>query len=212
MEKELETLVSTFLKEGIIRFGAFRWKLHEKNPDVPLIPMYTNLRLLRSYPMIMRAAMEVYEHYINQSGRPDLLADVPTAATPIVSILMDRTGIPMISPRKDEKTHGIYTAIDGKFQGGQTVLLIDDVLSLADSKLEVIDILRRNNLIVERVLVFLDYEIGGEEKLKEVSCTLQAAIKIGKLLSFCLKEGTISRQQHEEITSTFQAVKTYFCK
>ena len=146
-----------------------------------------------------------------KSRRP-LDSDVPTAATPIVSILMDRTGIPMISPRKDEKTHGIYTAIDGKFQGGQTVLLIDDVLSLADSKLEVIDILRRNNLIVERVLVFLDYEIGGEEKLKEVSCTLQAAIKIGKLLSFCLKEGTISRQQHEEITSTFQAVKTYFCK
>jgi len=125
---------------------------------------------------------------------------------------MDRTGIPMISPRKEEKTHGIYTAIDGNFHKGQTSLIIDDVLALADSKLEVISMLRHHGLLAEDVLVFLDYEIGGKERLEEASCSLHSAVKISYLLSFYRDKGIISQEVYEKTTFTLQVVKTYFNK
>jgi hypothetical protein len=46
--KNREQLAVELLNIGAIKFGNFRLKLHEKNPDAPLSPIYIDLRLLRS--------------------------------------------------------------------------------------------------------------------------------------------------------------------
>lgn len=99
---------------GAIKFGAFRLKLHEKTQDAPLSPIYINLRILRAFPEVMDSAIEVYEE-LTSGLKFDCYADVPTAATPIVAILLHETRILMISPRREEKKHGIKRPIDGAF-------------------------------------------------------------------------------------------------
>jgi orotate phosphoribosyltransferase len=102
-------------------------------------------------------AIEVYKGLI-RNYYFDLLADVPTAATPIVAILSHQTRIPMISPEKEEKERGIIRKIDGVFHKGQTALLVDDLITQADSKFEMIRVLEENGLVVRRVVVLLDRE------------------------------------------------------
>ncbi len=132
-------LVLQLFDIGAIKFGAFKLKLHEKKPDAPLSPLYIDLRILRSFPAVMDLAIHVYKELIHGLNF-DLIADVPTAATPIVAILSHELKIGMISPRKDEKEHGIMAKIDGVFQKGNVVLLVDDLVTQADSKLEAIHV------------------------------------------------------------------------
>ena len=92
------------LTSGAVRFGAFRLKLHEQQPDAPLSPIYINLRVLRSYPDAVDASVDVLAELIaaHQLGF-DLYADLPTAATPFVAVLSHRTRVPMITPRQPKR-------------------------------------------------------------------------------------------------------------
>ena len=45
------------LASGAVKFGAFRLKLHETQPDAPLSPMYVDLRVLRSFPDALDATV-----------------------------------------------------------------------------------------------------------------------------------------------------------
>lgn len=179
-----------------IKFGAFKLKLHDKNPDAPLSPIYIDLRILRSFPEIMDLAVQVYRE-MTDGLKFDIYADIPTAATPIVAILSHETRVPMISPRKEEKQHGIKRPIDGRFEQGQVVLLIDDLITLADSKLEAISVLEENSLHVRDVVVLVDRQQGGIQELKRRGYTCHVAFGLKELLEFYLKASKISQDQYE---------------
>lgn len=204
-------LAIDFFDIGAIKFGSFKWKYHDENSDAPLAPTYTNLRLIRSHPRIIKKAVERLKFFMWREGlKPDLIADIPLASTPIVSILMAETGIPMVTPRKDEKRHGVYTKIEGVFRPGQTVLLIDDVISLADSKFEVIDIFRASGLIVKDILVLVDNELGGAEELKKAGINPWALYKVSELLEFYSEIGRISQQECRAALASFDEIRNYF--
>lgn len=152
-------LADHLFRIGGIKFGAFRLKLHEKNPEAPLSPIYVDLWVLRSNPDAMDVAVCVFQEMI-QSLEFDLLADVPTAATPIVAILMYKTRVPMVTPR-ELKTHGAGANIDGAFRPGQVAVVIDDLVTKADSKLNAINVLEAGGLKVRDVVVLVDREQGG---------------------------------------------------
>ncbi len=89
---------------GAVRFGAFKLKLHDTHPKAPLSPIYIDLRVLRRTPKAKAAAIKVYEELVKPLTF-DLLADIPTAATPLTSSLSDKLKVGMITPRADKKTH-----------------------------------------------------------------------------------------------------------
>lgn len=180
---------------GAIKFGAFKLKLHEKKPDAPLSPIYIDLRLLRSFPDVMNSAVEVYRELI-VGLKFDIYADVPTAATPIVAVLSHLTRVPMISPRKEEKEHGIKRPIDGVFKEGQVALLIDDLITRADSKLEAISVLEENGLKSSDVVVLMDWEQGGVEELNKRGYSCHTAFKLKELLKFYVDSRKISQEQY----------------
>ena len=181
---------------GAIKFGAFRLKLHEKNPEAPLSPIYIDLRILRSFPDVMDLAVDVYRE-LTSGLNFDMIADVPTAATPIIAILSNKTRVPMISPRKEEKKYGVKRQIDGVFKEGQVALLVDDLITFADSKIEAISVLKENNIMVHDVVVLLDREQGGFEELRKRGYNCHVAFKLKDLLKLYLKCGEISPEQYE---------------
>lgn len=200
MTNAKKKLALDLFKIGAIKFGAFKLKLHETNPDAPLSPIYIDLRILRSFPEVVDSATTVYEQLISGLSF-DMYADVPTAATPLVAVLSYKTQIPMITPRKDEKTHGIKRPIDGIFKPGQIVLLVDDLITLAESKLETISALEENGLKVLDVAVLVDREQGGVEQLKLRGYNCHAAFKLKELLRFYLDSDKITKEQYEKVVA-----------
>jgi orotate phosphoribosyltransferase len=188
-------LAGQLLNIGAIKFGNFRLKLHENNPDAPLSPIYIDLRLLRSFPDVIDSAVEIYRQ-LSADFIFDVYADVPTAATPIVAILSHVTRVPMISPRKDEKKHGTAAPIDGAFMPGQKVLLVDDLITNAGSKLETISVIEKNKLHVAGVVVLVDREQGGGAELQKSGYEFRAAFRLTELLEFYSKNGLISKDDY----------------
>ena len=196
-------LAGQLLKIGAIKFGNFRLKLHEKNPDAPLSPIYIDLRLLRSFPDVIDSAVETYKQ-LSADFIFDIYADVPTAATPIVAILSHVTRVPMISPRRDERKHGAAAPIDGVFNPGQKVLLVDDLITNAGSKRETISVLEDNRLIVSGVIVLVDREQGGGSELEKNGYACRAAFRLTELLEFYSRTGLISRDDYRRIMDYLQ--------
>ncbi len=203
LSKSSEQLAVELLEIGAIKFGNFRLKHHEKNPDAPLSPIYIDLRLLRSFPDVIDSAVVVYRD-LSKDFLFDVYADVPTAATPIVAILSHATRIPMISPRKEEKKHGTKAPIDGVFTLGQKVLLVDDLITNAASKVETISVLEENGLSVSGVVVLIDREQGGRAELEKNGYACRAAFRLAELLEFYSMKGLISRDDYRRTMDYLQ--------
>ena len=205
-----EALSLQLFEVGAIKFGDFKLKLHDKNPEAPLSPVYIDLRVLRRFPEAKQAAVDVYEELM----RPlkfDLLADVPTAATPFVSSLSDRLRVGMVTPRTDAKTHGSGAKVDGLLDSdkGKTVVVIDDLVTRADSKLEAVGVLEKNGVNVKDVVVLIDREQGGREQLAAGGYTLHSALTIGKMLEFYARVARISQETYRDSTQRLEALNKF---
>ncbi len=172
------------LAVGAVQFGEFRLKLHETQPNAPLSPIYINLRVLRSFPDAMDVAVDALAETISSAGLTfTRYADIPMAATPLVAVLSHNTRIGQITPR-GAKSHGLTGTVDGAFQQGDRVLLIDDLVTHADSKIEAARVLEANGLVVHDIAVLIDREQGGREELAKAGYTLHATIRLGQLLNY----------------------------
>ncbi len=183
---------------GAIKFGAFKLKLHDTQPDAPLSPFYINLRIVRSLPdLLNRVARAMLEKIQEDKIDFDIFSDIPTAVTPIVSVMVHQSKIPMVSP-KISKTHGLAGDIDGLYELGQKLLLIDDLVTKADSKIEAAQILEKNKLIVKDIVVLFDREQGGGEALQQAGYKLHSVFKMGDTLKLYLDEGLIDQLKYDE--------------
>lgn len=203
MTEKQQALADALLACGAVRFGAFRLKLHETQPDAPLSPIYVDLRVLQSFPDAMDAAVAALSELIERDRLEfSRYAGIPMAATPLVAVLSHVTRVPMITPR-EAKTHGASETINGAFTPGETVLAIDDVVSHAESKLEAIRVLEANGLRVRDVAVLVDREQGGREQLAAAGYTLRAATRLSELLDYW-------RATHGIDEHTYSRVRAYF--
>lgn len=130
----------------------------------------------------------------------DLLADVPTAATPIVVAMSLLTNTPMVTPRED-KTHGSGSKVDGIFKPGQRVLVVDDLITQGDSKLEAIGRLVSAGLKVQDVLVLVDREQGGVMQIQDAGYDIHVMYQFSDLVNFYCGEGLITEDTCAEILS-----------
>ena len=204
ISENAQKLATQLLDTGSVKFGAFKLKLHETNPDAPLSPIYIDLRIMRSFPNVMATAVGVYREMI-KNIRFEILADCPTAATPATAILSYLTARPMISPRKGDKGYGSGAKIDGSFREGQTVLLIDDLITGANSKFESIKTLQDHGLVVKDVVVLVDREQGGAGQLSKAGYTLHSAMKLSELMDYYLQQGKISDEKFREVLDYIKA-------
>jgi len=199
-----QKLATQLLDTGSIKFGAFKLKLHETNPDAPLSPVYVDLRVMRSFPNVMATAVGVYREMIKDL-RFEILADCPTAATPATAILSYITARPMVSPRKGDKGYGSGAKIDGAFREGQTVLVIDDLITGANSKFESIKTLEEQGLVVKDIVVLLDREQGGADQLQKAGYSLHSAMNLTDLMDYYLQENKISDEKYKEVLDYIKA-------
>lgn len=197
-------VAATLYEIGAIQFGQFRLKLHEKNPDAPLSPYYINLRVLRSYPDAIDAVVDVYAA-IARDLIYDLCADVPTSATPIVTLLSHATRRPQITPRLESKSHGLTAQIDGAFSKGQRALLIDDLITTAESKIETIKVLEAHELLVAGIIVLIDREQGGMQALRNMGFACHCACTVTELMDSYLALGLLTAAKHAEIVNYRQS-------
>ena len=129
----------------------------------------------------------------------DRFAAIPYAGLPIGVALALEMNRPLIYPRLEVKAHGTRRAIEGAFEPGETVLLVDDLITRGDSKLEATRPLEAAGLTVRDVLVLIDREQGGAEDLSRHGYRLHAVLTLTQVLDVLKESAYITPAQYAEV-------------
>jgi orotate phosphoribosyltransferase len=105
----------------------------------------------------------------------------------------------MIYPRKEVKAHGLGREIEGVWQPGERVVIIEDLITSGGSTVTTAERLRAAGLIVEHVIVLIDREQGGVEKLAAAGITAHSVYRISEILEKLVGAGTLPRAQADDV-------------
>jgi len=189
---EIEELSLALCDVGCVQLGQFKLK------SGLLSPIYVDLRLLVSYPPLLRRVGSLLAERA-QAFQFDVLAAIPYAALPIGVAVSLATDLPLVYPRKEIKDYGTERSVEGTFKRGQTALLIDDLITKGHSKIEAIVPLEAAGLKVKDVLVLVDREQGGVEELDAHGYAVHAVLTLSQILDVLVGAGHLTPARRDEV-------------
>lgn len=192
-EKTKSKVAELFFDSGLLKFGEFTLKSGQ------LSPFYIDLRKAQSYPEAFHAIVDAYSEMISDLDSSILLAGVPEAATPLAAALGYKLDRPLVQPRKVVKEHGTKSSVEGSFNQGDSVILIDDLITKGDSKIEAIEQVEEAGLKVSRLIVLVDRQQGGIKYVQDKGYDIEAAFTISELMGELLGLKKISKAEYSKI-------------
>ncbi|MGD1716938.1 bifunctional orotidine-5'-phosphate decarboxylase/orotate phosphoribosyltransferase [Dapis sp. BLCC M172] len=131
-----------------------------------IFPYYIDLRKIISIPQIFHKIVTAYAEIL-QGLEFDRIAGIPYGSLPTATGLALRLERPMIFPRKEVKAHGTSRLIEGHFQPGEKIVVVDDIMISGNSVIKGAEKLKSVGLEVEDIVVFIDHERGVKDKLQD---------------------------------------------
>lgn len=174
-EKFITSLADSLLEAGCIQFGEFTLK------SGLISPIYIDLRRIISHPQLLEQVARAYLPILKKLHF-DRLAGLPYAAIPIATAICLAGNYPMIYPRKESKEYGTKAAIEGEYQAGDTIVVIDDLATTGGSKFEAIDKLSAAGMKIRDIVVLIDRQSGALQTLEKAGFHLHAVVTISQML------------------------------
>ena len=184
----IRRLATALFEAGCVRFGDF--VLHSGAHS----PVYIDLRRLVAYPETLGLVARSYARLLGDLSY-DRLAAIPYAGLPIGTAVSLHIGRPLIYPRKEVKDYGTRRQVEGGYSAGERVVVLDDLISSGESKLEAIRALESEGLRVGDVAVLIDREQGGREDLAGHGYQLHAVLTLRELVDALVSESKLDAQQ-----------------
>ena len=134
-------------------------------------------------PEILRAlgsslAQAVAEH----EPEADRLAGPALGAVALAASASLTSDLPFIIVRGETKEYGTTNRIEGPFEPGELVCLVEDVVTTGGALAEAVSALREVGLVVRNAVCVVDREEGGSDSLARLGVRLRALFRAEELL------------------------------
>lgn len=194
----MNNLYNKIFDAGCIKFGEFKLK------SGIMSPVYCDFRGLISHPSLLQEVGRALAEKAKEIGC-DRIAGIPYAGLPLGVAASLAGDIPMIYPRKEAKQYGTGKLIEGAFDQGDKVLVIDDIITDGASKVEAIAPLTEAGLVVTDVLIILDREQGGDKILAKSGYKLYSLGKLSEVLDALVTAGKVEQEMRAKVADFITA-------
>ena len=152
-------------------------------------PIYINCRQVISDPVFMRLFTASASIIIDRFNiEVDMIAGGETAGIPFGAYLAQVLSLPFIYVRKAKKGYGIANLVEGGDIDGKQVVLIEDLITDAGSKLHFIEAIRAAGATIKDILVLFDRAQGGKETLHDEGINLYSLTDLPAALDVARKQ------------------------
>ena len=148
-------------------------------PNTPFVwaagwnsPIYCDNRKTLSYPEIRNYIRQGLSAIVkNHYKGANVIAGVATAGIPHGALVAEELGLPFIYVRAKAKEHGKQNQIEGYFEQGQSVVLVEDLISSGKSSLDAAAVLREAGMHVKGMVSIFTYGFdAATENFKANDC------------------------------------------
>jgi len=135
------------------------------NPENPFTwasgwksPIYCDNRKVLSFPFIRDyIKSELCNVVFEKFPEAGMLAGVATAGIAWGAMVADQLKLPYVYVRPKPKGHGLGNQIEGFYEQGQKVVVIEDLVSTGKSSLQVVDVLKEAGLEIAGMVSIFTY-------------------------------------------------------
>ncbi len=225
LPSSLATFADRLFTAGAIQFGEFRLKLHETHPNAPPSPIFLNLRMPDNpkpgpltADLVGVAGRLLYEMAVERDLPYTRVCGVPRAGDPFANVIgtlarkpvlrlvkKETDGVRQVA-RVDFTNFGTYGGGEPEMRPDEVILLVDDLITGADSKLEAIAVIGNQTVFrVTDVVVLVDRQQGGVEALARRGVRVHALMTLDGLLAYYLSTGRIDQNTHDRVKSELRS-------
>lgn len=194
-----------WLAKALWELGAIQFGDYTIGRTTQHSPVYVNLRLLISNPRALsRAARVMHEEIqtrqamLSKPVQPfQRVCGIPFGGLHLATAYSLRSRSPMIYIHPAKERNGNRVFVEGRYEAGESVLLIDDLVTSGGGVLETATFLRHNaGLKVRDVLVLLDRQEGAREQLKAQGYNLISILGLETMLNYLMASELIEEAQY----------------
>jgi len=175
--------------------NPFTWASGRKSP------IYCDNRKTLSYPAIRTYIRQEYINTINKSfGRPDVIAGVATGGIAQGALIAQDMGLPFVYVRAEAKKHGLSNMIEGVLEKGQSVIVIEDLISTGGSSLKAVEAIREAGCLVKGMVAIFTYGFDeATENFKKANCVVKTLTDYNILIEEALKKNYITEKDVDSL-------------
>ena len=153
-------------------------------------PIYCDNRKTLSYPKIRTYIRQHFVETINEHfTKPDVIAGVATGGIALGVLVAEEMGLPFVYVRSEAKKHGLTNMIEGEIEKGQTVVVIEDLISTGGSSLKAVEALREKGCVVKGMAAIFTYGFDQAlENFKKANCHLETLTNYSTLINTALQK------------------------
>ena len=184
------------IKNNAIKFGDYTLSSGKKSP------YYIDLRQTISSPITMDwIANSLTRIILNEIGKDkiDRILGVPTAGVPFATVVSQKLGLPLIYYRQARKEHGVRKKIEGILERNDRVLVVDDLITTGESVIEAAEVVRDQGGVVNELVVLLDREQGGQQRLRSSRIEPHVLFRISDAMTWLYAVGLIEDKIYETL-------------
>lgn len=162
-------------------------------------PIYCDNRVTLSFPHIRDEIKHTFIRTIKAHvPSPDVIAGVATGAIAQGVLVADEMDLPFVYVRPSAKNHGRQNLIEGRIEAGQSVVVVEDLISTGGSSLKAVEALREAGAVVKGMVAIFSYGFQvAEENFRHAGVDLLTLTDYHTLIEVALRSGDIREEQVE---------------
>ena len=175
----------------------FTWASGRKSP------IYCDNRVTLSYPAIRTF---IRQHFVDvireQWGDVDVIAGVATGGIAQGALVAQELNKPFVYVRSEQKSHGLTNQIEGEIHEGQSVVVIEDLVSTGKSSLIAVRALREKGCAVKGMAAIFTYGLQvAADNFANENVELVTLTDYDTLISVAKEQEYIRREDQESLAA-----------